>query len=147
MAEPYDFNGDGYADLATGVPGESIGRVANAGAVQVIYGSPKGLTSAGAQLLWPGRAGVEGSPTRDESFGSAVTSADLDRDGFADLAVLTRERITLLYGSAAGLGARSQVITPPSSGEQHVLDAITVGDFDGDQSADLAVSAGVRLTS
>jgi len=71
-----------------------------------------------------------------------VTSADLDQDGFADLAVLTRQRITLPYGSTAGLAARSQVITPPASGEQQVLDAITVGDFDGDQSADLAVSTG-----
>ena len=74
-------------------------------------------------------------------FGLAVTSADLDRDSFADLAVLTRQRIALLYGGAAGLGARSQVITPASSGEQPVLDAITVGDFDGDHAADFAVSA------
>ncbi|HYU57407.1 MAG TPA: integrin alpha, partial [Actinomycetota bacterium] len=39
---PADFNGDGYGDLAVGVPGENIGSVANAGAVNVIYGSPTG---------------------------------------------------------------------------------------------------------
>ena len=33
-----DFNGDGFADLAIGVPGEDIGSVASAGAVNVIYG-------------------------------------------------------------------------------------------------------------
>ena len=30
-----DFNGDGYADLAVGVPGEDLGSVGDAGAVQV----------------------------------------------------------------------------------------------------------------
>src|SRR5262245_19446505 len=36
-----DFNGDGFSDLAAGVPGENNG----AGAVNVIYGSANGLTT------------------------------------------------------------------------------------------------------
>ena len=41
-----DFNGDGSDDLAVGVPGQNIGGIANAGAVNVIYGSsPSGLTA------------------------------------------------------------------------------------------------------
>jgi hypothetical protein len=35
-----DFNGDGADDLAIGVPGEGVGSVANAGAVNVLYGTP-----------------------------------------------------------------------------------------------------------
>ena len=33
-AKAYDFNGDGYADLPVGVPGEDVGRVRDAGAGQ-----------------------------------------------------------------------------------------------------------------
>lgn len=36
-----DFDSDGFADLAIGVPGESI-RGRRAGAVHVLYGSPRG---------------------------------------------------------------------------------------------------------
>ena len=34
-----DFNNDGFADLAVGVPGEDVGSVVDAGAVNVLYGS------------------------------------------------------------------------------------------------------------
>jgi hypothetical protein len=34
-----DFNGDGSADLAVGVPGEDVDVIPNAGAVNVIYGN------------------------------------------------------------------------------------------------------------
>src|SRR4029453_2021450 len=39
-----DFNNDGYADLAVGVPYESVGDVSDAGGVNVIYGSAGGLS-------------------------------------------------------------------------------------------------------
>ena len=32
-----DFNGDGYGDLASGIPGEDVGTIADAGAVSVIF--------------------------------------------------------------------------------------------------------------
>ena len=41
-AVSFDFDGNGYADLATGVPGESVGSVKQAGAVEVIYGTVEG---------------------------------------------------------------------------------------------------------
>ncbi len=45
-----DFNGDGFDDLAIGVPLEDIGAIGNAGAVNVLYGSVAGLTASGDQL-------------------------------------------------------------------------------------------------
>ena len=42
-----DFDNDGFDDVAIGVPGESIGAIAGAGAVNVIYGSASGLSSSG----------------------------------------------------------------------------------------------------
>ncbi|HEY7083060.1 MAG TPA: integrin alpha, partial [Nitrososphaeraceae archaeon] len=42
-----DFNGDGNDDLAIGVPGEDLGSIfnADAGGVEVIYGSSNGLSA------------------------------------------------------------------------------------------------------
>ena len=49
-----DFNGDGKDDLAIGVPGEDIGSTKNGGAVEVLYGSSKGLSGASpiADQFW-----------------------------------------------------------------------------------------------
>ena len=47
---PSDFNGDGYSDLAVGVPGQDLGDLRNAGQVNVIYGSATGLTAARDQV-------------------------------------------------------------------------------------------------
>ncbi|NEO70201.1 FG-GAP-like repeat-containing protein [Moorena sp. SIO3H5] len=38
-----DFNGDGYDDLAIGVPGEDLGSIINSGATNILYGSAIGL--------------------------------------------------------------------------------------------------------
>ena len=40
-----DFNGDGRADLAVGVPGEDVNGALNSGAVNVIHGAPGGLST------------------------------------------------------------------------------------------------------
>ncbi|KKD02366.1 FG-GAP repeat protein, partial [Streptomyces sp. WM6386] len=44
-----DVNDDGYLDLAIGSPGESIGDLADAGAVWLLCGSARGLGTAGSQ--------------------------------------------------------------------------------------------------
>ena len=56
-----DFNGDGFADLAVGVPDEDVGAVANAGAVNVIYGNAAGLTGTASQLWHQNSASVSDS--------------------------------------------------------------------------------------
>src|SRR5687768_466374 len=42
-----DFNGDGYADSALGIPGATVLTHANAGSVQMLYGGPSGLRELG----------------------------------------------------------------------------------------------------
>lgn len=39
-----DFNGDGKDDVAIGIPNEDVRAIEDAGAVQVLYGSSKGLS-------------------------------------------------------------------------------------------------------
>ncbi|MER6136170.1 FG-GAP and VCBS repeat-containing protein [Streptomyces sp. NPDC001815] len=105
-----DVNGDGYADLAVGSPGEALGTVDQAGAVTVLRGGPGGLTGTGAVAFDQDSADVAGAPEREDRFGSAVKLADYTQDGRAELAVDTNEQLDktrwgmvhLLKGSASG---------------------------------------------
>ena len=66
-----DFNGDGFADLAVGAPGEDSKSAADIGVVNVLYGSASGLASAGAQQFTQTQAGGADLEV-DERFGAAV---------------------------------------------------------------------------
>jgi hypothetical protein len=108
-----DFNGDGFADLAIGEPGATIGGKSSAGDVIVVYGSGNGLTATGRQLWYEGRIDVTGSPASGDRFGSAMASGDFNHDGYSDLAIGIPYKATsrgahsgavvVLYGSPSGL--------------------------------------------
>jgi hypothetical protein len=83
-----DFNGDGADDLAVGVPGESVGSIFAAGAVNVLYGSATGLSGTGRQLFTQ----VSSAAETDDTIGFALASGDFNTDTFADLAVGARSR-------------------------------------------------------
>jgi hypothetical protein len=108
-----DFNGDGFADLAIGVPFEDIG-VTDAGGVNVIYGSAAGLAAAGNQFWSQDSFGIAGGAETGDRFGSALAVGDFNGDGFADLAIgvpfedfgaTDDGGVNVIYGSAAGLAA------------------------------------------
>lgn len=113
-----DFDNDGSADLAVGVPVENE----NAGAVNVLYGTGGGLTGAGGQLFTQ----VAGNPEAGDSFGWELAAGDFDSDGFADLAagapfeaVGSAEgagAVSVLYGSAGGLTRTGGSCSPRSAG-------------------------------
>jgi hypothetical protein len=163
-----DFNGDGFADLAVGVPAEDIGTIRDAGAVHVLYGAAAGLTGAGDQLFSQDSPDVldmaEAGPAGFSSdvFGDALAAGDFNGDGFADLAVgvpgedigTIRDAgaVHVLYGSAAGL---STTVTgffhqdfPGILGEAETGDcfgeALAAGDFDNDGFADLAIGVPIE---
>ncbi len=79
-----DFNGDGYDDLAIGVPDEGVDGVVGAGAVIIMWGQYRGLDPSGTGILTAsGRTGfVAGA-----EFGYAIVAEDFDADGYDDLAV------------------------------------------------------------
>ncbi|OKJ97244.1 FG-GAP repeat protein [Streptomyces sp. CB02400] len=80
-----DIDGDGYADLAVGVPGEDIGTVADAGGVRILRGSAAGLTAVGAKSFDQSSAGVPGTAEKGDRWGGQVRLADTDADGRSEL--------------------------------------------------------------
>ncbi|MEJ8670364.1 hypothetical protein WKI71_23880 [Streptomyces sp. MS1.AVA.1] len=155
-AKPYDFNGDGLADLAIGAPGATVGGKAKAGAVSVVYGSSTGLKTSTRTLITQNTAGVPGAAEADDAFGSAVASADLNTDGYADLLIGTPGEdvngdtndgtVVVVWGAKSGLsGAR----TVPNSNDRDVDrygQTVAVGDVDADGDLDILVGANGLFT-
>lgn len=164
-ALPFDFDGDGYAELVVGAPGEAIGSRQDAGAVNILRGSPVGPTAKGDQLWYQDVRGVAGSSEGFDAFGRAVASGDFDRDGYADLAIgVPGERfgtqpyasgaVHAFYGSPRGLTASRDRIwhvgtdgVPGASEGGNFGSSLAVGDFDGDGFDDVAIGVpGARLS-
>ncbi|MER5382961.1 FG-GAP-like repeat-containing protein [Streptomyces sp. NPDC002688] len=119
-----DVNGDGYPDLAVGVPGEAIGSKKKAGAVVLLKGGRAGLTGTGAQAFHQDTAGVPGVAESGDLFGGSIRLLDVTRDGRADLVagapgenlgnVVNGGAIWLLRGAASGLTASKSVAQNPT---------------------------------
>jgi len=83
-----DFDHDGRDDLAVGVPGEDIGDIVNAGAVNVIYGvNSAGLGTADNELFSQDPDFIEGSPEEGDTLGSSLAVGNFDGDSFGDLSI------------------------------------------------------------
>ncbi|MFI0777528.1 FG-GAP and VCBS repeat-containing protein [Streptomyces sp. NPDC021212] len=81
-----DVNGDGYADVAVGIPYEDLeAGQKDAGSVVQLYGGSGGLSGTGAQAFTQDTAGVPGVAEAGDRFGAAVGLADTNGDGAADL--------------------------------------------------------------
>jgi len=151
-----DFDGDGFVDLAVGIPDEDVEARGGAGAVNVLYGSAAGLTGARAQLFHQDLPQLVDRAEIGDAFGAALAAGDLNGDGFADLAVgVPGEEYfanpdvgdaIVLRGTAGGLsGAGSGSLTEdfgnPGANESgdHIGASLAARDFDADGAGDLVV--------
>ncbi len=150
-----DFDGDGFVDLAIGVPGESIAGANNAGAVHVLYGTADGYSSSDAQL-WSHQTLPSQTVAANEQFGAALASGDFNGDTFDDLAIGVPEQdfldqadigtVNVLYGSANGLVDTEFQVFAQGFAIEDVIEAgdqfgkvLAVGNFNGDAYYDLAI--------
>jgi len=157
-----DINGDGYDDLAVGIPAvpdySAIeGRmVKGAGVVAVFFGGAGGLTDAQpfrGDLVMQSKPYVPANAEAYDNFGSELVVEDFDSDGYADLAIGVdledvgstpdAGAVVVVYGRAGQLsadGTRSEVfLDTQAEAEDGFGRTLAVGDFDGNGYPDLAV--------
>ena len=165
-----DFDGDGYDDLAIGMPGEDLSGCdfvtcyedVDAGAVRVLYGgSGSGLSGAGTQF-WTQESSRTDLVEERDYFGFSLAAGDFNGDGYSDLAVTAwgegvggavtgAGAVSIIGGSAARLSNRAtagQFWHQDKAGVSDIAESgdcfgcsLAAGDFNGDGYDDLAVGA------
>ena len=177
-----DYNGDGFDDLSIGVYGEDIDLAVasienfdvsinsaviakDTGVVQVIYGSPAGLSATAVlpdQVWIQGFADIADFSENYDGFGTRLSSGDYNGDGHDDLAIGAQYEETgsldntggvhIIYGSSGGLSATAVIAdqrwTQDSTDIEDAVEAsdefgssLSSGDYNGDGSDDLAIGA------
>jgi hypothetical protein len=151
-----------------GAPGEDIGAMVDAGAVNVIYGSAAGLDAAAVllnQFLYEGNNGVPHYPDDGDRFGSALAWGDFNNDGYDDLAIgspgeklpsgQNTGAVAVIFGSSNGLDPASaaypaqwwnqgsvglNTLETPEAYDDFGA-TLAVGDFNNDGYDDLAIGS------
>jgi hypothetical protein len=146
---PSDFNGDGYADLAVGVPDGAVSGKAKAGYVNIVWGGRNGVGKHGSIRITQATPELPGTPEAGDRFGSSVLLEDLNGDGIAELLVgAPGEDITgrgtdagvvsVVGGAAGGPGPGSNVTTGPSASAAYGL-SVAAADLTGDGGRDVVI--------
>ncbi|MGX1669784.1 FG-GAP-like repeat-containing protein [Streptomyces sp. NPDC055400] len=162
-----DVNGDGYGDLVLGDPGDMTvdgtpqeGTGHDGGQIAIWPGSAQGVDPAAQPLLInQSTPGVPGSSESHDTFGTDVTVADLNHDGFGDIAVgapgetlgsvrQAGEVVIVPGGPDGPTGAGSYAITQNSTGVPGTAEhgdafgtTVRFADLTKDGRADLVVGA------
>ena len=153
-----DFDGDGYDDVAIGVPSQGFSGLTDPGVVQIIYGSSSGLTSTGDQSWSGDSSGIVGVAENGNQFGARLSTGDFDCDGYLDLVIGTPDEdvgsndeagaVHVLYGSAGGVSAVNDLwyqgdsgVNGSSEAGDRFGDELATGDFNGDTCQDLVIGA------
>jgi len=146
-----DFDGDGYVDLAVGIPGEDIDSTPDVGMVLVFKGSAQGLAE-------PYVLDQDLNSNDDgDLFGTSLAAGDFNGDGYDDLVVgapgesigvgTPGPRTGVVFhfqGSPSGLSQVRFLHQEPlelDEGEDDFGRTLVAGDLDRDGYADLVVGA------
>ncbi|MCT9933399.1 FG-GAP repeat protein [Planotetraspora sp. A-T 1434] len=134
-----DFNADGRDDLAIGVPGEDLSMLQRGmdygdGAVNVLYGSARGLTALGSEV-WS-QTVLKGTPRYFDRFGTSLAAGDLNGDGDDELVV-----------GVPGEGAVQVIAGTRSGGLTRNHNLLLTGPANGDFGASIMVEGGKLLVA
>ncbi|MFD1538823.1 FG-GAP-like repeat-containing protein [Nonomuraea guangzhouensis] len=151
-----NFDKDGYADLAVGVPGEAPGAEAKAGALVVFPGA---ATKLGTAYWIHENAGAE-PLTAGDRFGAALATGDADHDGYADLIVGAPGKpygaagagVAFLFRGAPRVANSTVSLTTGrrltqvdagdvNEGGDNFGSAVALGDVNGDGNAEAVIGA------
>lgn len=156
-----NFDGDGFADLAVGVPGQSVGffpaPTPDAGVVHVFFGSSTGPDFSRDLRFSQGTAPDDGAED-DDRFGRNLTVGDFDGDGRDDLVVATELEdegaltstgvVHVYYGTPTSFPERAETWKQDAPGLPAAIDqndkfgqAVAAGNFDGASNDDLAIGS------
>ena len=146
--------------MAFGVPFEDVAAIADAGAVNLLYGQAGGLqaTSPNDQFWNQDSASVQDDAETGDEFGLSLAGGDFNNDGLSDLAtgvpledvatVVDAGGLAVFYGSGGGLQAilpDDQFWSQDSTGIQDAAEtsdklgiSLVTGDFNFDGFDDVA---------
>lgn len=151
-----DTNGDGFDDLAVGLPGDDTSGAVDSGSVMLFLGSAAGAFTRYSMVIHEDLGGVQGVAEAGDRFGETLTIAKLGADPFEDLVIgVPGDRVGTQDGAGSvhvfmsksfGVDLSDQMVLTQSfihSGSPEAGDAfgaaLSNGDYNGDGFEDLAI--------